>query len=91
VAKTSTINKRDRQILGFIAARGEVFFRELEEPKMMAKSTLSKHLRQLTTDKLVNKKISKTRSKGQSCVVYVLTTKGKRVAQANMLKVEDFF
>ena len=47
------IDERDQEILGFIAARGEVFFKELEDSGMMAKSTLSKHLGELRKKELV--------------------------------------
>jgi DNA-binding MarR family transcriptional regulator len=56
----------------------QVFFKELEESKMMAKSTLSKHLRELVKEGLLRKTISKTRALGSHCVVYVITAKGKR-------------
>jgi DNA-binding HxlR family transcriptional regulator len=74
----ATTDQRDMEIMGFIAVRGEVFFKELEESNMMAKSTLSKHLRSLRDRKLVAKVISKRRQLESHDVVYVLTKKGKK-------------
>lgn len=77
----SSIDNRDREILGFIIARGEVFFKELAESNMMAKETLSNHLRKLREMELVKKSISKKRMLGPAKhdVVYVVTRKGEEV------------
>lgn len=95
MGKTAIVDKRDRQILGFIAARGEVFFKELEDSNMMAKSTLSKHLGLLRESGLVAKTISKKKRLGPHDVVYVLTPKGKKVYQETFggkpLPFENFF
>lgn len=78
--KTVQIDGKDREILHFIAAsaRAEVFFKELDAPRMMAKSTLSKHLRELVKEGLLRRTISKTRALGPHCVVYVATAKGRK-------------
>ena len=93
--KMTEIGKRDREILGFIAARGEVFFKELEESGMMAKSTLSKHLRSLRESGLIDKAISKKRQLGTHDVVYVLTLKGKKLYSEMMrgrpISFEEFY
>jgi DNA-binding MarR family transcriptional regulator len=92
--KMSLIDRRDREILGFIMTRGETFFKELEESRMMAKSTLSKHLRTLREKRLIKKDFSKKRSLGSHEVVYVLTAKGKRLYseldRRQPLRLEDF-
>jgi hypothetical protein len=48
-AKKSEAFKSKRLILGFIAARGEVFFKELEE-SMMAKSFVPRELEGAISD-----------------------------------------
>jgi DNA-binding HxlR family transcriptional regulator len=74
--------------------RGEVFFRELEESGMMAKSTLSKHLGRLKEMGLVERTISKKRKLGSHDVVYVSTPKGRetysKIVGGNHLSLEDF-
>jgi DNA-binding HxlR family transcriptional regulator len=89
------IGERDRQILGFIAARGEVFFKELEESNIMAKSTLSKHLREMRENGLIEKTISKKRNLGPHDVVYILTSKGRKLCATRVrgrhLRLEDVF
>lgn len=85
------IDAKDREILTLIAARGEMFFKELEDVNMMARSTLSKHLKALRAENLIAKHISTKRKLGSHDVVYVLTAKGKRAAGVNPFKIEDFF
>jgi DNA-binding MarR family transcriptional regulator len=77
----SLIDERDRELLGFILMRGEAFFKELAESNMMARETLSNHLRKLKEMGFVEKKISKRRTLGAARhdVVYVVTRKGERV------------
>jgi DNA-binding HxlR family transcriptional regulator len=90
----ATTNERDKQIMWFIAVRGEVFFKELEESNMMAKSTLSKHLRSLRDQKLVARVISKRRQLGPHDVVYVVTSKGKKILtprEMRMTSLEDWY
>jgi DNA-binding HxlR family transcriptional regulator len=87
------IDKRDQDILGFIAARGEVSFKELEESGMMAKSTLCKHLGELRKTELVEKIISKKSNRG-SHVVYVLTARGQKLyykLYGTPGKLKDYF
>lgn len=90
------VDKRDRQILGFIAACGEVFFKELEDSNMMAKSTLSKHLQTLKKNGFIKKTISKKRSLGPHDVVYILTSKGEKLyyklcGKHKPQKLEDYY
>jgi DNA-binding MarR family transcriptional regulator len=77
----SLVGEKDRDILGFIMTRGEVFFKELAESNMMAKETLSNHLSKLKEMGLVKKAFSKKRALGPARrdVVYVVTPKGKRI------------
>lgn len=75
----TTIDEKDQKILGFIAVKGEVFFKELVDSDIMAKSTLSKHLKELKRNGLVEKIISKTQNRGSHDVVYVLTPKGREL------------
>lgn len=82
------INAKDAEILFFIERRGEVFFKELNDANLMAKSTLCKHLKCLEGEKLVTIKISKTRSLGNRRNVYVLTVKGKKFC-APIIKPRD--
>jgi DNA-binding HxlR family transcriptional regulator len=86
------IDKRDRQIIGFIAARGEVFFKELEDSNMMAKSTLSKHLGLLRQSGLVAKTISEKKKLGSHETVYVLTPKGRKTLEPKLkrMSIDDF-
>lgn len=84
MTKMGQINSKDEAILSFIEARGEVFFKELDEAKLMAKSTLSKHLKELQEDKYIIKKISKNHSVGSYCVVYDITSKGKKLLVSNI-------
>lgn len=84
------INERDWKILDFLMRKKETRWKELEDSRMMAKSTLSKHLRELRGNKLIRKKFSET----ANCVVYVLTSKGKKIYEAMLGKgiyqIEDF-
>jgi DNA-binding MarR family transcriptional regulator len=67
-------NARDLAILRLLNGREGLRFRELERTRMMAKSTLSKHLGGLCAKRLVKKKYSET----LGCVVYVITPQGKQ-------------
>lgn len=84
------IDERDWKILNFLRGGREARWSELLDSGMMAKSTLSKHLRGLRENKLIRKKFSET----ANCVVYVMTAKGKRTwadfIGAGMSNIEDF-
>ena len=71
------INEGDWKILDFLRGGREARWKELEDSGMMAKSTLGKHLAELTMSKLIRKKISKT----TNSPVYVLTARGKRLME----------
>lgn len=88
MTKMKIINAKDEAILFFIEKRREVFFKELNDANLMAKSTLCKHLKCLAGEKFVEVKISKTRSIGNRRTVYALTAKGKKFC-APIIKPRD--
>lgn len=84
------IDERDWKILDFLRGGREARWGEFLDSGMMAKSTLSKHLRRLRESKLVRKKFSEK----VDCDVYVITAKGKKIwadrIGAGMSNIEDF-